>query len=783
MAYFFFFCIIRFTKFFKKVIIIMKKTLSIICFCAINSYADYTSKFPSTSITLTQDETHKAEAACYQQQCAFNYNGSNGGYDLSITGKHTLTITRQDPTGGITTHNKDIPIYFNNLTQSEATFDIQGFDSFIGQSINLTNKSSLIFTGTNKQNNSFSTHGDINIDDSKLTIKNTASFTTSGKFSAKNNSVVDIGTQVTFSQDALIENSTFSANSLTIQGLNKSVLGDELGLATVTNKNGTIHIKGNVYNGFFKGGNNNLDICAQMGTCGNGKIVNEGGSITIDGKLVNESFKDTANNTNSGLSIDGGSVVIKGGMENKADSTIDFKADNSGNFGKLEVGGSGLNNQGDIKADITGINQQGNLQLITGTISGKTDISITGGTNMTQTLSCPDGSIIVGMQGQTLTCPSSGGGGGGNNPAQIEQLEKLVFANGSGSANERALLRSLALGDIIGVSPIRQARAIDDRAIKNFFVVSSYNSNVMRGILDDTDKGIRMSYLSLPFASMDAMRDRELLNFNQDYSSYEVSTFGSGFLGEGKGYTLGFHINNYKEVEGNLLRFELDYGYNSLHKRDDYHKTSSKGDLFGVGISQHYEFDDRLSTNNRIYLGVGLFDTSRTIVFPAFNLNSTGDYEFYQLSMQNLLAFNYVYQDSFNIKPYVGLEHFYNYRSKIGENGNAVPLKSESLSAYNLDVVGGVEFSTYFEKNYLKLNTGLQGAIINTDDYQHFLAGTTNELLRYKAPYRYKFFVNTGSYFYLTPNSIFGLEGFYKNSFNKDELGYFGGNIVFKLIF
>lgn len=251
-------------------------------------------------------------------------------------------------------------------------------------------------------------------------------------------------------------------------------------------------------NGYFNSGNGNKpELCAQLGTCGNGKIVNEGGSITIEGKLTNESFDDNKNKTNSSLSIQGGSVVVKGGMENKTNSTIDFKADNSGNFGKLEVQGSGLNNQGDIKADITGINQQGNLQLITGNISGNTNIAINGGSNMTQTLSCLDGSIIVGMVGQNLTCPSTGGGGGSNPPAKVEQLEKLVYGN-SASANRRALLRSLALGDIIGISTTRFRMA---KAIKNFFAVSSYNSNIMRGILDDTDKGIRMSYLSLPNAS------------------------------------------------------------------------------------------------------------------------------------------------------------------------------------------------------------------------------------------------------------------------------------------
>ncbi|HED8510570.1 TPA: autotransporter outer membrane beta-barrel domain-containing protein [Campylobacter upsaliensis] len=770
----------------------MKKFLSLSVFCAIYSYADYQIKFPNTSITLTQDETHKAQAQCYNQQCAFNYNGNNGGYSLTLSGNHTLSITKQDPAGGITTPNKDIPIYFDNLVQTQATFDIQGFDSFIGQSIDLKNKASLIFTGTNKAKNSFSTHGNIDIDDSKLIIKNTQSFTTSGQFSAKNNSTIDLQTKVLFSQDALIENSTFTANSLTIQGINRTITGDELKLSTLTNRNSTIHIKGDVNNGYFNSGNGNKpELCATLGTCGNGKIVNEGGSITIDGKLTNESFNDTQNKTNSSLSIQGGSVTIKGGMENKTNSTIEFKPSNNGTFGKLDVGGSGLQNNGEIKADITGINQQGNLQLITGNISGNSNINISGGSNMTQTLSCPDGSIIIGMVGQTLTCPSTGGGGGGsggggsgggsNPPAKIEQLEKLVYGNGA-SANGRSLLRSLALGDIVGVSTTR-FRAVDDRAIKNFFAVSSYNADIMRGILDDTDKGIRMSYLSLPFASLDAMRDRELLNFQKDYEPYELSTFASGFLGEGKGYTFGLHMNHYKEAYEHLLRFELDYGYSSLHKRDDYHKASSKGDLFGVGLSQYYEFDDRFSTNNRIYLGIGLFDTSRTMIFPAFNLNSTGDYNFYQLSMQNLLNYNYVYNNTLNIKPYVGLEHFYSHRSKIAENGNAVPLESESLNAYNLDLIGGVEFSTYFEKNYLKLNTGLQGAIINTDDYQHFLAGTTKEPLRYKAPYTYKFFINTGSYFYLTPYSVVGLEGFYKNSFNKDEVGYFGGNLVFKLVF
>ena len=57
-------------------------------------------------------------------------------------------------------------------------------------------------------------------------------------------------------------------------------------------------------NRYFNSGNGNKpELCATLGTCGNGKIVNEGGSITIEGKLTNESFDDNKNNTNSSLSI------------------------------------------------------------------------------------------------------------------------------------------------------------------------------------------------------------------------------------------------------------------------------------------------------------------------------------------------------------------------------------------------------------------------------------------------------------------------------------------------
>lgn len=104
----------------------------------------------------------------------------------------------------------------------------------------------------------------------------------------------------------------------------------------------------------------------------------------------------------------------------------------------------------------------------------------------------------------------------------------------------------------------------------------------------------------------------------------------------------------------------------------------------------------------------------------------------------------------------------------------------DALNAYNLDGILGLGWSGHFDEySFVNFNGGVIATLINTEKRQYFTSGT-GEILSYKAPYRFKVFLNSGLYYYLMPNILFGLEGFYKNSFNKNELGYFGGNVVFK---
>ncbi|MDO4674821.1 autotransporter outer membrane beta-barrel domain-containing protein [Campylobacter sp.] len=786
----------------------MKRTIVLLSLPVFLNAVDYqNSTFPA-SLQVTTNQTDKAIIDCNSQpqSCVFNYQGTGATnpFTVTISDGITYNLEGQNPTTGIPANKRNrTALYFESLTQNGGTFKLSGFNQYIlTQNLSITgtnSAASITIEGLDISNSTFSTPKNMILNKATLKTEKIKDFLVVGTSSFTQATLQT--PQATFKGDLTLDkDSQLIVDKLILTGQD----GTKLEGSTLTVQNeGSIRVKNDLYNGSKTNAGTTNDLCATLGMCGNAKFVNKGGTISVEGKWVSETFTGQ-NLTHSTLEIQGGTVTVKGGFENKQDSSIKFTPHN-GQMGQLIVEGSGLDNKGNIDADITGITTQGNIDLIQGNISGNNQINITA-SNMTETKSCPDGSIMVGVKGQPLTCPTTGGGGsgssggsqgggsgggssgggagGGKPPAtpQIQQLEKLVYGE-SANANGRALLRSLAMDEIVKPSTTRKNRraltvntlASSSAAIQNFFVVSSYNANVLADIIDDADKGIRMSYLSLPNASLDAMRDREWLSGGREYANFDLSTFGSGFLGEGRGYTFGVRLNAYKEFNDNLLRFEGDFGYSSLLKRDDYHKASSKGRIFGLGLSQYYDFGT-FETHNRLYAGYGNFDTSRTIVFPAFNLNATGGYDYAQLHLQNLLF----YKLENGLKPFVGLEQNFNHRSKIDENGNAVPLKMPTLNAYNVDGILGLSWGGSFEEgSFVNLSGGLLATLINTEKRQHFTSNT-GEILSYKAPYRFKAFMNSGLYYYFLPNALLGVEGFYKNSFNKSELGYLGGNLVFK---
>ncbi|NDJ27302.1 hypothetical protein DMB95_08060 [Campylobacter sp. MIT 12-8780] len=459
----------------------MKKQSIFIILLSAGLYADYTNVLPSV-ITLTSSETHNAIAVCKQQQCTFNQTVS---LNLTSSAKtNVLTLNRQDPPNGDPKLlARGVPIYFNTLNINNAGLNINDFDSIIisSNATSTISNSDFAFTGRTGTG-SFSSYGNINVTNSNFTVKADKGFAVTGIFRATNsNTLIDSGSTL-FNDDVIIEGGTATfERGLSLAGKEKTTISYIGKTSTFTNKGATITINGNLNNGAKI--NTRIDdaTCVQGGFCGNAKLVNEGGTINITGKLVNQTFTDSSNSatnlTSSSLTIQGGSVNVTGGVENKTGSSIDFKPGTGGAMGSLNA--NVTNDGGTINADITGINQQGALTLINGTLSGtNTNIAISGGSNMTSSKTCGDGSIVVWQTGAAEpSCPTTGGGSGGSgsgggstggsgnaggtggsgsggstptkpNQNGLAVLEKAVFGDKE-AYNGRAILATLAQASIV----------------------------------------------------------------------------------------------------------------------------------------------------------------------------------------------------------------------------------------------------------------------------------------------------------------------------------------------
>ncbi|KGI56604.1 autotransporter outer membrane beta-barrel domain-containing protein [Campylobacter sp. MIT 97-5078] len=869
----------------------MKKQNIFIIFLSAGLYADYTNTLP-TSLNLPSSQTHNAIVSCNNpQQCTFNYLGSGQNFTLtSSTKTNVLTLNRQDPTTGTNLQNlsKGVPIYFGSLSISNAGLSINDFDSIITNLNSTLTNSSLVFTGRTNTG-SFTNYGNINLTNSDFIIKADKNFSVSGNFTASNSNTRIDSASTIFLGDVLIEGGTATfEKGLSLSGQERTVSSYKGKTSTFTNKGGIVTINGNLNNGAKTNLSINDNICVQLGSCGNAKLVNEGGSLTITGKLVNQTFTDSSglatNLTGSSLTIQGGTVSVTGGVENKTGSSIDFKPGTNGAMGSLNA--NVTNNGGTINANISGVNQSGAITLINGTLSGtNTNIAISGGSNMTSSKTCGDGSIVIWQTGTTEpNCPTtagvgntgggntggtSGSGSGSGTPIKPNQnglavLEKAVFGNKE-AYNGRAILATLAQANIVTCdnescsniqttsntatksinsnkistlsspnstqtnthiiqtlnsaqtsilsstsnantnqiskpqansqnllknslnTPLRLANnasvqtLANDESIKNFFVVSSYDSNKLGEIINDTDEGIRSNYLKQSYIMLDAMKSKELLSPYTSEDKFDISAFASGYLGEGNGGLGGLRLNQTKHFNEHILRFEANYAYGSIKKDDEYHKASSNSHMFQLGIAQLYALQGDYELDVKTYASMGKFDTQRQIYFPNFDLDSKGKYNFYQLNGETSLGYR-IKQDYFTLKPFIGLSHSYNIRTKVEETGDALALHSANHKAYNLDLLLGFEAQSFFVNNaYSSFKLGYEKMLYNSHKNTIFRT-QTGAKLKYEEPYKQRLGASLGGYFYIANNAKMGFEGFYKTAFD-DKMDYFGANIIAKYEF
>ncbi|CAM3281864.1 hypothetical protein [Helicobacter labetoulli] len=195
---------------------------------------------------------------------------------------------------------------------------------------------------------------------SSFTIKNADLFISNGNINIENQATLDID-----STNIRLHTSLSNKGILNLKG-DLWAIGTEGVLTspstTIIENYGILNLVGNFHNG----GTLNT-IYKEEGA---GKLLNYGGSITITGNLINQS----EGGQHSSVQIYGGSIKVDGGMTNATDSTLIFGSYN-GKLGQL-IGN--VNNQGEIQVDIAGASL-GSHQLITGTLSGNTNLEILAG--------------------------------------------------------------------------------------------------------------------------------------------------------------------------------------------------------------------------------------------------------------------------------------------------------------------------------------------------------------------------------------------------------------------
>lgn len=830
----------------------MKKQGIFIIFLAVcGLYADYTNSLP-ISLNLQGSQIHNAIVNCsFPNQCTFNNPGQN--FTLTSTTKsNTLTLNRQDPTSGyISNLPKGVPIYFGNLNINNVSLSINDFDGIIIDLNTVIINAKLDFNARSNTG-SFSSYGNISLTNADFNINTDSSFSSVGTFTTNNSNIYINSNSSIFFDDVSINGGTATfEKGLSLSGQEKANASYRGKTINFTNNGGTVTINGDSNNGAKTSSNVNDEFCAQLGYCGNANLINQNGTINISGKLINQTFTSDSPSVNkltsSKLTIQGGSVNVAGGVENKTGSSIDFLPGNNGVMGSLNA--DVANNGGTINANITGINQSGAFKLINGTLSGtNTDIIISGGTNMTSSKTCENGSIVVwqtgtaepscsatggGSGGETGGGGNSGGSGGGNSgennsggdsnsnnentntptkPSQngLAVLKKAVFKDKQ-APNGEAILATLAQANIVvcndenclnaqtqntsssqaslqttpksldTLANSTDLQSINDDSVKNFFVISSYDSDTLEQITNDTDEGIQSNYLKQAYIMLDAMKSKELLSPYTSKDKFDLSAFASGYLGEGSGGLAGLRLNETRRFDDYVLRFEANYAYGMIDKNDEFHKASSTSHLFQLGMAQLYQLADNYELDIKAYASMGKFDTQRQIYFPNFDLNSKGKYDFYQLNGEASMGYR-IDGDYLTLKPFIGLSHFYNIRTKLEETGDAVALSSPTHKAYNLDLLAGFETQSFFtNETYASFKFAYEKMLYNSHKNTIFTT-QIGEKLKYTQPYKQRLGLSLGGYFYITTSIKMGFEGFYKTAFD-DKMDYFGANIMAKYEF
>ena len=767
----------------------MKKALFLyIIFISVLS-AQYTNRLPATlTLKAGDNKTEDAIADCTSPwECIFNADKNSNGYSFTYntTGATTSTLTLnaklpQNPQS----KNTNIPFYASTLTVNKnSTLVLNGFESLsIQNALNINGGSLRYSHNTDTSGFGLPTNARATLSNNALFEINAGKFTNNGTITLSNQSTLNINTQG--------GNKTNNYGSITNNNSNITVKNDlwNLGqkpalgaaspssVATITNTDGTITIGGNLYNG-GQNFSNNVQFC-QIGFCGGGNIIINGGLMSVSGQLISQG-KD---GQNSSIQIYGGTLIVKGGLENKQDSTLTFGVRN-GIMGKLQ--GNLTNQNGVVKVDLKGINTAGTHQIITGTITGLTNVDITNTPNPAfLTSTYKDGSVSITQAGGGSGGGGSGGGGsgggsgGGGSPSKFDEFKSSLNKNEQGIVSALSSKFGGDLPLLTNVENIETALADADKSVKDNLVsqpknmLAAFKGDVLLAPMSQ-GRFVARRLAASGAVRFDNGRRVRALQAKPNVEFQLAPVGGVMKSADTNGVLAGLSLGANYKMGAFTHKTRLAYAYGTAKQDLSTQSTETKAHLLQAGVLSLYKY--------------GIYETefNANLLFGSFtidnkwteqSLNSSSKFNNYELNLGLVAGARYGKKLSF--KPFVGVQ---NYGQRQDGFVGILGFESKAYNAYILDGVLGVQMQyvrSAFSSVYGKVS--FERRLYNTHKFV-FLRSGENELKYENQSYESVVSAALGAQLLTYKRFKLNAEGFLRHY--DTGLNYYGGSLVMRYSF
>ncbi|WP_334097116.1 hypothetical protein [Helicobacter typhlonius] len=564
---------------------------------------------------------------------------------------------------------------------------------------------------------------------STLNVSNGDYFIANSKTIVGNNTRLIVDTGIIRFHNAIQNNGSIELSGKVENTGYQSAGKTDLTLSSVVNY-GTINITGD----FQNGGNPTADGIFDVANPGAGNLINYGGTITISGKLTNnQALNHYMQTRGSSVQIYGGSIIVRGGMENNAGNTLIFGAYN-GVLGKLE---GNLVNQGKVQVNIAGANL-GSHQLITGSVTGNTNFEILTNGRKSEFINTT-------MQGNSLSIQK--------NTAAINNFLSSV------SKTQNQILDALE-SSFNAQSSTQSVYTYGNRAYLTQLRDDVYNSGAPL-ITQDS---------SLSLWSMLQSNTLPLLYAPNKPRSVSITPFAAN------GSSANLSIPSYgaslnASIQGKIhhLSAFATYGTSQSSNKISHAQTHLDSNTFLVGVYDRF-FLSRLELTLLGYYGRTAHKSKREIFINQSTFES--NFAYAEMGLQSTLGYPLMLNKLY-VKPFLGLEYTLGLQDSLKEQGtsSALALSRNAAQNHTLAAQLGAQMRYYFgERHILFGGFNVQYAFIQNPQTKAYVG---NVALENDVAHTLGYTLHLGGSVPLHRNFSLILYGLYAQSY-KDFKSYSG---------